>query len=49
MEADPHLPWPRAIRALVERTDESGRLALVELLQSRRLASFARLVARRIN
>ena len=49
IEADPHLPWPRAIRALVERTDESGRLALVELLQSRRLASFARLVARRIN
>jgi len=49
IEANPDRPWPRAIRALVDRTDESGRMALVELLQSRRLASFARLVARRIN
>jgi len=49
IEASPHQPWPRAIRSLVERTDDSGRLALVELLQSRRLASFARIVARRVS
>lgn len=44
---EPDAPWPRVVRALVERTDTAGRTALVELLQSRRLASFARLVARR--
>lgn len=43
----PDAPWPRVVRALVERTDAAGRAALVELLQSRRLASFARIVARR--
>lgn len=47
--ANPDLPWPRVVRSLVERTDATGRTALVELLQSRRLASFARLVARRKN
>jgi SAM-dependent methyltransferase len=47
IEAEPAAPWPRVVRALVERTDASGRTALVELLQSLRLTSFARLVARR--
>lgn len=45
--AAPDAPWPRVVRALVERSDAAGRTALVELLQSRRLASFARLVARK--
>lgn len=49
IEAEPKVPWPRVVRALVERSDASGRTALVELLQSRRLTSFARLVARRKN
>ena len=44
----PEANWPRVVRALVERSDVSGRTALVELLQSQRLTSFARLVARRI-
>jgi hypothetical protein len=35
------------VRSLVERTDAQGRAALVEFLQTRRLTSFARLVARR--
>jgi hypothetical protein len=47
ISSEPNAPWPRALRALVERTDQIGRMALVELLQSRRLASFARLVARK--
>ncbi|RJQ25916.1 hypothetical protein C4565_07730 [Candidatus Parcubacteria bacterium] len=47
IEADPDVPWPRVVRALVERTDEAGHTALVELLQSRRLTSFARLVIRK--
>ena len=45
--ADPKTPWPRVVRSLVERTDAAGREALVEFLQTRRLTSFARLVARR--
>jgi len=45
--AEPDLPWPRVVRALVERADSAGRTALVELLQSRRLTSFARLVVRK--
>ena len=40
--------WPRVVRALVERTDPSGRIALVELLQSLRLTSFARFVFRKL-
>jgi Zn ribbon nucleic-acid-binding protein len=44
--APDHL-WPRIVRALVERTDAAGRESLVEFLQTRRLTSFARLVARR--
>ena len=47
--AEPDVPWPRMVRALVERTDSVGRMALVELLQSRRLTSFARLVVRKEN
>jgi hypothetical protein len=47
IEAEPDVPWPRMVRALVERTDAVGRMALVELLQSRRLTSFARLVVRK--
>lgn len=43
----PDAAWPRAVRSLVEHTDAAGRQAFVELLQSRRLASIARLVARR--
>ena len=49
IEAEPDAPWPRVVRALVERTDAAGRTALVELLQSRRLTSFARLVVRKKN
>jgi hypothetical protein len=49
IDAEPNAIWPRIVRALVERTDAAGRTALVELLQSRRLTSFARLVARRKN
>jgi SAM-dependent methyltransferase len=45
--AQPAAPWPRVVRSLVERTDAQGRAALVEFLQTRRLTSFARLVARR--
>lgn len=47
IETEPDAPWPRVVRSLVERTDTAGRTALVELLQSRRLTSFARLVVRR--
>jgi hypothetical protein len=47
MKAAPDQPWPRVVRSLVERTDAVGRTALVEFLQSRRLASFARLIVRR--
>ena len=45
--AEPDAQWPRAVRALVEREEPAGRSALVEFLQSRRLTSFARLVARK--
>jgi len=47
IEAEPDAPWPRVVRALVERTDAAGRTALDELLQSRRLTAFARLVVRK--
>lgn len=45
--ADSSGPWPRAVRALVEASDTTGREAFVEFLQARRLTSFARVVARR--
>ena len=47
MKQAPDQAWPRLLRSLVERTDAAGRMALVEFLQSRRLASFARLIVRR--
>ena len=47
MLSAPDAPWPRVVKALVEGTDIVGRTALVELLQSQRKASFARLVARK--
>jgi hypothetical protein len=47
MAALPNYPWPRAVRSLVHHDDPNGRAAFVEFLQSRRLTSFARLVARR--
>jgi len=40
--------WPRIVRSLVEETDANGKMALVELLQSQRLSSFARLVIKRV-
>ena len=45
--ANPAGPWPRVVRALVERADTASREAFVEFLQARRLTSFVRLVARR--
>ena len=45
---NPKKSWPRIVRSLVGETDASGKMALVELLQSQRLSSFARLVIKRI-
>jgi ribosomal protein S27E len=45
--AAPAADWPRAVRALVSGIDANSQQAFTEYLQSRRLASFARLVARR--
>ena len=47
IKAEPDADWPRVVRALVERASDMGRMALVEHLQSQRLTSFARLVAKR--
>lgn len=47
IEQEGERSWPRVVRALVQRTDASGRIALIELLQSLRLTSFARLVVRK--
>lgn len=47
MLAAPEADWPRAVRALVRNTSEAARQAFTEYLQSQRLTSFARLVARR--
>jgi hypothetical protein len=46
---NPKIAWPRIVRSLVEETDTNGKMALVELLQSQRLSSFARLVIKRKN
>lgn len=43
----PNAPWPRVLRALVAKADEPARQALTEYLQSQRLTSFARVIARR--
>jgi hypothetical protein len=45
---NPKKSWPRIVRSLVDETDANGKMALVELLQSQRLSSFARLVIKRI-
>ncbi len=45
---NPKKSWPRIVRSLVEETNTNGKMALVELLQSQRLSSFARLVIKRI-
>jgi hypothetical protein len=47
IKVEPNAKWPRVVRAMVERTNAAGRTALVELLQSQCLTSFARLVARK--
>lgn len=47
IEEESDRSWPRVVRALVQRTDASDRIALIELLQSLRLTSFARLVVRK--
>ena len=47
IEEAPGGDWPRVIRSLVQGADVAGRTALVELLQSLRRTSFARLVVRR--
>ena len=44
----PKKSWPRIMRSLVEETDTHGKMGLVELLQSQRLSSFARLVIKRV-
>lgn len=48
MQNEPAAAWPRVVHSLVERTDVAGRLALVEMLQSRRLTSSARLILRKL-
>lgn len=47
IEMEPTRPWPRVVRSLVEYTDKQAQFSLVELLQSQRLTSFARLVIRK--
>ncbi len=49
MAASPAVEWPRVLRTLVLDSDPASRQLLTEFLQSRRLTSFARLVARRID
>jgi hypothetical protein len=46
--ADPSAPWPRFVRSLVLDTDDQQRLEFQECLQRARLASFARLLVRRV-
>jgi len=49
MADTPDARWPRALRTLVEHADDEDQRRLTEYLQSRRLTSFARLVARRVD
>jgi SAM-dependent methyltransferase len=49
VEGDPGAAWPRFIRTLVEAQDERARTEFQEYLQRARLASFARLLVRRID
>jgi len=46
--ADPDAPWPRFVRTLVSDTDAQQRSEFQEYLQRARLASFARLVVRKV-
>jgi hypothetical protein len=48
VQADPNADWPRFVRTLVLETDEQQRLEFQEYLQRARLASFARVLARKI-
>jgi hypothetical protein len=48
VEQSPNAEWPRVVRALVGNADAAARAALTEYLQSQRLTSFARLVARKV-
>lgn len=43
----PNSKWPRVLQALVLKTDADSQQQFTEYLQSRRLTSFARIVARR--
>ena len=45
---NPSKSWPRIVKSFINGTDGSGKIALVELLQSQRLSSFARLVVKRM-
>lgn len=47
IEMEPTRPWPRVVRSLIEPTSKQAQFSLVELLQSQRLTSFARLVIRK--
>ena len=44
---NPDVTWPRVLQALVRDTDAVSQQLFTEYLQSRRLTSFARIVARR--
>jgi hypothetical protein len=46
--AEPAAPWPRFVRTLVLEADEQQRLELQEYLQRARLASFARVLVRKV-
>lgn len=48
VDADPSADWPRFVRTLVTETDEQRRIEFQEYLQRARLASFARLLVRRV-
>lgn len=47
IEMEPTRQWPRVVRSLIEPTSKQAQFSLVELLQSQRLTSFARLVIRK--
>ena len=47
IEMEPTRVWPRVVRSMVEYTDKQAQSSLIELLQSQRLTSFARLVIRK--
>jgi len=49
MAEHPGVEWPRVLRTLIGDADVSSRQLFTEYLQARRLTSFARLVARRVD